>query len=260
MMACTTCGKQLYVRNKSGYCAAHSNASPEKRAKISASLRLAMAANPELREARRRGGIASANLPGERERRAKLCAERRLWELGTAARTEETFAKIGRSTSERRMAWCPRELRDDARRLIRQNFKLADVKEIILAQHETNMARFRAKLGIQDNVIALRPVAPVNPEASLSEQILELIAWHFDTTPADITGSSRRSEHTRPRYAAAKALRLNGLSLAAIGKVLGGRDHSTISNALGQADALMAADKAFAAVVHLADELEALAA
>lgn len=69
--------------------------------------------------------------------------------------TEQAKIRRGRAVSEHRMAWCPPELRDEARRLARiKRMKQAEVRAVILAQHESDMARFRARI--------TAPAAPLN--------------------------------------------------------------------------------------------------
>lgn len=145
-MNCQNCPGEISKRNRTGRCR-------------SCAAKWAARSYPGLIEIRRAAGKAGAMKPGERERRAKRCAERRLWEIGTASRTEETFAKISRSNSERKMSWCPPELRGEAKRLTKSGFKLAEVKPMILEQHKAELDRFRRKLGV---VVEARP-APAKP-------------------------------------------------------------------------------------------------
>lgn len=145
---CKSCSGPVSRYNRSGYCAACANSSPEKRAKISASMKRVYAADPALRETRRRIGRETAARPGEKERRAAQCRATRMWEKGLAGRTPESVAKIARATSERRMAWCPPELRDHARWLVKtKHMRLAEVQPLILEMHEAEMRRFRRSIG-----------------------------------------------------------------------------------------------------------------
>jgi chromosomal replication initiator protein len=57
---------------------------------------------------------------------------------------------------------------------------------------------------------------------------------------ADLTGRRRTARIVQARFAAAYALHRQypGMPLSAIGRALGGRDHSTIINAIRRAEAL----------------------
>lgn len=265
MKSCTTCRAELYSRNRSGYCRAHVNGSPEARAKNSLAQSRALALNPELRESRREAGRKGANLPGERQRRSVAAKAQNLSKIGRSARDSLSFEKLSRSVSATRMAWCPPELRDEARRLTAgKRLPLAEVKEIILAQHERDIARFRAKLDptgatVPTNVVPILPAPQIDPASSFAEQIIAIVAWHLGSTPGDITGESRLAQHVRPRHAAAMAFRMGGLSMQKIGRALGGRDHTTIRSSLFKAERLMESDAAFAAAVNAADEFEVAA-
>ncbi len=70
--------------------------------------------------------------------------------------------------------------------------------------------------------------------------ILDRVADVFGVTLADLTGPRRTPDLVQARFAAAYALRghCQDMPLCAIGAVLGGRDHSTIINALRRAEAL----------------------
>ncbi len=66
----------------------------------------------------------------------------------------------------------------------------------------------------------------------------------FGVTIADLIGPRRTPDLVQARFAAAYALRRHcqDMPLCAIGAVLGGRDHSTIINALRRAEALAQRD------------------
>jgi chromosomal replication initiation ATPase DnaA len=70
--------------------------------------------------------------------------------------------------------------------------------------------------------------------------ILYRAADLFGITVADLTGRRRTPDLVQARFAAAYALRRHcqDMPLCAIGAALGGRDHSTIINALRRAEAL----------------------
>ncbi len=83
------------------------------------------------------------------------------------------------------------------------------------------------------------------------KQLIAHVAVHFDLTPADLTGASRMRHIVLARQAAAWVLRKAAtISLEEIGRLLGGRDHTTIIYSLGQIEQRMAADPYFAAELH----------
>ena len=68
-------------------------------------------------------------------------------------------------------------------------------------------------------------------------QIIAFVADRLDTTSADILGPSRRRMHARPRQLVAYVLKnrpgYGGMKISypQVGRILGGRDHSTIIHA-----------------------------
>ncbi len=63
-----------------------------------------------------------------------------------------------------------------------------------------------------------------------AKRIIEIVAKHAEVTVADIKGRSRHTENVRARQLAGKLMRhwRPDLSYPQIGRILGGRDHSTI--------------------------------
>lgn len=84
--------------------------------------------------------------PEFRERARQRLLANPIGHLGHRSRSPECLKRIGRSRTETLLAWCPRELRDEYRRLLRKRVKAAEAKEMILAQHEKDMAAFRRRL------------------------------------------------------------------------------------------------------------------
>lgn len=60
--------------------------------------------------------------------------------------------------------------------------------------------------------------------------LIRNVAYDFNVSPTDITGLNRSSDLIGARAVIAKILRQRGHSYPVIGRVMGGRDHSTIIN------------------------------
>lgn len=76
--------------------------------------------------------------------------------------------------------------------------------------------------------------------------IVRAVAYETGQQPVGICGARRIAPLLRARSAVCWLARnLTSYSLEAIGLVLGGRDHSTIVNAIGRAEAMRARDPAF---------------
>jgi chromosomal replication initiator protein len=77
-----------------------------------------------------------------------------------------------------------------------------------------------------------------------AEHIISITAAHFDTTPADLIGPSRKQPLARCRQIAMYLCRENTeLSLPKIGAAFGGRDHTTVLHAVNRIKKLMTSDK-----------------
>ena len=84
-------------------------------------------------------------------------------------------------------------------------------------------------------------------EPTTVEQIQDRVALAFDISRGELVGSSRAAKALRARQMAILLTReLTDLSLPQIGRLYGGRDHSTVINALRRASATVAADPDFA--------------
>lgn len=83
---------------------------------------------------------------------------------------------------------------------------------------------------------------PINPVTALVHHAAEL----FDTTPADILSHSRLAYLVRARQAVCYVARDKlGLSYAAIGRRVGGRDPTTIKHACTTAEAWARVDEEY---------------
>jgi chromosomal replication initiator protein len=80
-------------------------------------------------------------------------------------------------------------------------------------------------------------------EATPVEEIQEQVAGSFGVTRAELVGSSRAAAPLRARQVAILLTReLTDLSLPQIGRLFGGRDHSTILNSLRRVEANLTED------------------
>jgi chromosomal replication initiator protein len=81
---------------------------------------------------------------------------------------------------------------------------------------------------------------------------LNRVAELFEVTRADLVGRSRTGRIVQARFAAAYALHHHyaDMSLSAIGAALGGRNHSTIINAIRRAEALARIDPDYRTKLH----------
>ncbi|WP_407641333.1 helix-turn-helix domain-containing protein [Alteripontixanthobacter maritimus] len=61
-------------------------------------------------------------------------------------------------------------------------------------------------------------------------KLKDAVAKTFGLTSADIDGPCRRASHTHPRSVITRILRERHWSFPQIGRMIGGRDHSTVFN------------------------------
>jgi len=88
-------------------------------------------------------------------------------------------------------------------------------------------------------------------QATSVEEIQQRVAEGFGISRAELVGSSRAATPLRARQVAIFLTReLTDLSLPQIGRLYGGRDHSTVLNSLRRVDAGLAEDPALAARVQ----------
>ncbi len=96
-------------------------------------------------------------------------------------------------------------------------------------------------------------IRPCDPKRVRIDDILRVVAKHYNVSRADILSQRRTANVVKPRQVAmylAKTLTLR--SLPEIGRRFGGRDHTTVLHAVRKIDGLIAGDRV------LADEIEAL--
>ena len=90
-----------------------------------------------------------------------------------------------------------------------------------------------------------------SPEATSVEEIQQRVAEAFGISRAELVGSSRAATPLRARQVAILLTReLTDLSLPQIGRLYGGRDHSTVLNSLRRIEASVAEDQSLATRVH----------
>ncbi|MCH7488442.1 MAG: chromosomal replication initiator protein DnaA [Chloroflexi bacterium] len=88
-----------------------------------------------------------------------------------------------------------------------------------------------APLSTADIEQALHPLQPVNSEPT-QQQIIDTVCLHFNVSQQQIVSVSRARDITYARHIAMYLLRHHGSRpLTEIGKLLGGRDHSTVLHA-----------------------------
>lgn len=225
---CRECSAPLCRGNRSGYCRAHVTGSPEVRRKLADSMRRGIQADPQRREGLRRAGRASANGPGERERRSRAARERNLNAIGCAAITPEVRRKAAASISSTRMAWCPPHLRDEHRHLVKsKGFKSAEARKIIEAQNEAEMRRWRRSVGAV--------VEPFDPSRIVAHEsdvaLLTAIADEFDYTLKDLRGEGWSEGIARARRTCVHILKAQGRGYREIARLLGRTDHTTARGA-----------------------------
>ena len=90
-----------------------------------------------------------------------------------------------------------------------------------------------------------------------AERIIAVTAAHFETTPADLIGPSRKQPLARNRQIGMYLCREHtDLSLPKIGRAFGGRDHTTVIHAVDKIKTLMGSDKqVFDEVTQLGQKL-----
>ena len=78
-------------------------------------------------------------------------------------------------------------------------------------------------------------ISPNQKRIITPELILDIVAEHFDLTASDLIGNKRNSKIVFPRQIAMYLCRnMTEVTIKNIGKVLGGRDHTTIMNGISK--------------------------
>lgn len=147
---CRQCVKKSDSFRRAASGAAHRRyEDPEQRKITGQGVRRANRADPTIRE--RKSAIMKeiAADPAWKRRNAEQCRERRLWEIGVAARTPESDAQAGRTFSRRHGigSWCPEDYIKQARELRRSGVSVEETQRMIFEQQERDLARLRRKMG-----------------------------------------------------------------------------------------------------------------
>jgi chromosomal replication initiator protein len=103
---------------------------------------------------------------------------------------------------------------------------------------------------LMDNLAPQRK--PCSPDG-----VVRIVALHFNLTPEELTGRGRSQPVAHARHVAMYLLRAeNGLSYPRIGRVLGGRDHSTIRHGVTKMEKDIAEDNGLRAeIARLRDRI-----
>jgi hypothetical protein len=257
MITCKTCNATLGRGNKTGRCkrcvGAWVASQPGWREKQRDGARRSLMENPErLADLRKRAKALGRDKSVSTKRSAHFI-ERRIWEMGSAAQGAGSAARIkaGKTLSETRMAWCPRELRADYFNLVRsKGMKAAEAKALILDQHKVDVSRFRRSLGDVDEPANDWTPPDVDPALPLEQRALAYAAKWAGVAVAQVTGPLRANNLVRARWIVMLTLRRQGWSLKSIAALLGLSDHTTVKYGLKCAAPLIDEGGDFAAVVE----------
>lgn len=154
IMQCITCGKQLSSdpRRSTGFCRVCVNRrprSPESEARRAAKIRMAYASRPELIEQSRARATARMQDPIMRKAASETMLKHRNWEKTPPEVHANWQAAGAHAAREKRIGWCPIELRPAYFDLVkRKNLSASEARAIIMDHHEKVMADFRRKLGV----------------------------------------------------------------------------------------------------------------
>lgn len=145
---CVRCVKKSNEFRRAASGAAHRRyEDPAEREKTGKAVRRAHQIDPTIRVRKSQAMKEIAATSEWKERNAELCRERRLWEIGVAARTPESDARAGQTFSLRHgiASWCPMEYVETARDLRRSGVSVEETKRLIAEQQEADLERYRRK-------------------------------------------------------------------------------------------------------------------
>ena len=100
-----------------------------------------------------------------------------------------------------------------------------------------NLEKSEINLALAEKVLK-DIISPNEKRVITPELITDIVADHFDLTPADIIGNRRNSQIAFPRQIVMYLCRhMTDSTLKIIGQYLGGRDHTTIMNGINKIEA-----------------------
>lgn len=153
MRKCLHCSGQIIKENKTGVCRAcfpkHGIArlqemDPDYKAKHSAKIRRHYQIHPERRAEIAKSVSRYANRPEVRKARSERAKAIGLQAMGNAAQPagSEPRRRAGINCSNTKLAWCPHDLRDEYRHLLRnKGFSAEEAREVILATDRARLER-----------------------------------------------------------------------------------------------------------------------
>lgn len=147
---CVRCVKKSDSFRRAASGAAHRRyEDPAERERTGKAVRRANQIDPTIRVRKSQIMKEIAADPEWKARNAQQCRERRLWEIGVAARTPESDARAGRTFSQRHgiASWCPLEYIEQAKALRRSGVSVEETKRMIAEQQESDLRRYRREMG-----------------------------------------------------------------------------------------------------------------
>lgn len=170
-MICANCPQPITPRSKSGLC----------RSCCARKIALAMRGDPEIQRRRNDAVKRHLAIPENRQRRVKQLRERhanmseaerekrKAWgehlhreylsrpDVVAKRTSPETLARIGRANTDRKLAWCPPERRDEYRHLLmNRHFPAAEARRIIEAEIPGTVEHARRTIANHIDVARIR--------------------------------------------------------------------------------------------------------
>lgn len=146
---CVQCVKRSNEFRRAASGAAHRRyEDPAERERTGQAVRRANQLDPTIRVRKSQIMKEIAATPEWKARNAEQCRERRLWEIGVAARTPESDARAGRTFSRRHGigSWCPEDYIEQARELRKSGVSVEETKRMIAEQQEVDLERYRRRM------------------------------------------------------------------------------------------------------------------
>jgi hypothetical protein len=111
------------------------------------------------------------------------------------------------------------------------------------------MHNVRSPARVRDYIVVSPSIEnPFRLPLNLSAAVIGSVAKSFAMDAQELTGSSQTRRHCAARFIVYRLLSDYGYSSAKIGRLVGGRDHTTILNGLSRFDAFVIRDPFVAAV------------